>query len=130
MKVGKLIEFLGKLSNQEVLDRLGKSDVYISTSLSDGSSISLLEAMAKGAFPIVTDIPANREWIKNNISGFLCPTDDPIQLSKRILEALTSDNLRERAVEENQNLVREKGSYQKNMGLMEKYYLQLISSKN
>ncbi len=130
LKVGKLIEFLGKLSNQEVLDRLGKSDVYISTSLSDGSSISLLEAMAKGAFPIVTDIPANREWIKNNISGFLCPTDDPIQLSKRILEALTSDNLRERAVEENQNLVREKGSYQKNMGLMEKYYLQLISSKN
>lgn len=129
LRISQSIEFLGKLSNQEVLDRLEKADVYVSTSLSDGSSISLLEAIAKGVFPVVTDIPANREWIKDNINGFLCPTDDPSQLSKRILEALTNNALRKRAAEENKTLLEEKGSYQKNIGVVEKRYLQLIRSQ-
>ena len=129
LKVNKSIEFLGKLSNKDVLDRLGESDVYVSTSLSDGSSISLLEAMAKGAFPVVTDIPANQEWIKNNINGFLCPTDNPDQLARMVLKALADDNLRERAAEQNQIIVQEKASYQRNIGIMEKQYLRLINGQ-
>jgi len=128
--VSQSVEFLGKLSNEEVLNYLSRADIYISTSLSDGQSLSLLEAMASGVFPIVTDIPSNRVWIRDNKNGFLCLTDEPNQLSKKILEALTNDNLRVKAVKRNQALVVERGSYKKNMEIMEKYYLQLISSKN
>ncbi|MBA4320980.1 MAG: glycosyl transferase family 1, partial [Flavobacterium sp.] len=81
-------------------------------------------------FPIVTDIPSNRAWIKDNKNGFLCPTDDPNQLSKKILEVLINNNLRVKTAKRNQALVEERGSYKKNMEMMEKYYLQLISSKN
>jgi glycosyltransferase involved in cell wall biosynthesis len=46
------------------LDReLRTAHIYVSTSLSDSTSVSLLEAMAAGCFPVVSDIPANREWI-------------------------------------------------------------------
>lgn len=126
LKVNQFVEFLGKLPNQEVLDCLKKADVYVSTSLSDGSSISLLEAMAQGVFPVVTNIPANEEWIKDGVNGFLCPVDNPEQLARRILEALKNNNMREEAAKKNKILVENKGSYQKNMALMEKYYLRLI----
>ena len=39
------------------------ADTYISCAQSDGTSVSLLEAMATGLPLIVTDIPSNREWV-------------------------------------------------------------------
>ena len=55
---------------------LGQADIYVSTSLHDGTSVSLLEAMGSGAFPIVTDIPSNREWIHHGQNGFLVPVNE------------------------------------------------------
>jgi len=123
------IKFVGWLSENDLLRYLKISDVYVSTSLSDGSSMSLVEAMAAGIFPIVSDIPANREWIKNNVNGFLCPTKDHNFLAKKISEALRDKNFRQETIKKNRILAEEKESYQKNMQLMEKYYLQLIQSK-
>lgn len=65
------IDFLGTLSRNNIPHHLYSSDIYISTSLSDGTSASLLEAMSCGAFPIVSDIPANREWIEDGKTGML-----------------------------------------------------------
>ena len=44
---------------------------YISCAKSDGTSISLLEAMATGLPVIVTDIPSNREWVEPGVNGWL-----------------------------------------------------------
>ena len=51
---------------------LNAADIYVSTSLSDGTSLSLLEAMACSLPVVVTDIPANKEWITDGHNGFLC----------------------------------------------------------
>jgi glycosyltransferase involved in cell wall biosynthesis len=45
------------------------ADIYLSGSFSDGSSISLLEAMACGLPSFVTDIPGNREWVEPGRTG-------------------------------------------------------------
>jgi glycosyltransferase involved in cell wall biosynthesis len=45
------------------------ADIYLSASYSDGSSVSLLEAMACGLPSFVTDIAGNREWIEKDFSG-------------------------------------------------------------
>lgn len=47
----------------DVGNLLYKNDVFISIPSSDSTSVSLLEAMCCGLFPIVSDLPANREWI-------------------------------------------------------------------
>ena len=63
LKVQENIRFLGALSQSELKTLLSSSDVYLSSSETDGTSISLLEAMASGLCVVVSDIPGNRQWV-------------------------------------------------------------------
>ena len=63
------------------------ADVYLSASHSDGSSVSLLEAMACGLPALVSDIPGNREWVEPGVSGLWFPRGDAVRLSQLLLEA-------------------------------------------
>jgi glycosyltransferase involved in cell wall biosynthesis len=80
---------------------LSEADIYVSTSLYDGTSVSLLEAMGSGAFPIVTNIPANREWINDGENGFLISVDDEKILAQRIIESIKNRSLLEKSVKKN-----------------------------
>jgi glycosyltransferase involved in cell wall biosynthesis len=57
------VTFTGNLIEDELLSAYGRSDIYVSTALSDSTSVSLLEALSQKLYPVVTDIPGNREWI-------------------------------------------------------------------
>ena len=57
------VVFPGYLAPDELVRYLNISDIYVSTSLSDGASNSLMEAMATGLAPVVSDIPANRTFV-------------------------------------------------------------------
>ena len=69
-------------------------DVYVSTSLSDSTSLSLQEAMACQLAPTATDIPANREWITDGQNGFIVSPGDVVALAGRIIQLLESNELR------------------------------------
>jgi glycosyltransferase involved in cell wall biosynthesis len=60
------ILLIGRVPNNELPVFLNSSDIYVSSSLSDGTSLSLLEAMACGLGIIVTNVPAITEWVNNN----------------------------------------------------------------
>jgi glycosyltransferase involved in cell wall biosynthesis len=60
--VSDRITFVGAVDNAELPDLYRTADVYVSASLTDGTSISLLEAMACGVPAIVSDIAGNRPW--------------------------------------------------------------------
>jgi glycosyltransferase involved in cell wall biosynthesis len=60
------------------------ADLYISASHSDGTSISLLEAMACGCPVLVSDIPGNREWVQPGVNGWLFPDGDAQSLENAI----------------------------------------------
>jgi len=63
------IKFLGFVSNESQKEIYKKAKFYISIPSSDSTSVSLLEAMRYGCIPIVSNIPANREWILDGING-------------------------------------------------------------
>ncbi|MDR3090477.1 MAG: glycosyltransferase [Desulfobulbaceae bacterium] len=66
--------FLGKqLSVHEILPLL---DVFVLSSLTEGTSISLLEAQACGVPAVVTDVGGNGFIIRHGENGFLCPLND------------------------------------------------------
>lgn len=64
------VVFAGRVANDRLPPFYNASDIYLSASHSDGSSISLLEAMACGLPCLVSDIPANREWVAEGENGW------------------------------------------------------------
>jgi len=109
------VAFLGKIPHEDMPSLLAETDVYVSTSLSDGTSVSLLEAMASGAFPVVTDIAANKEWITDGMNGFLVPIEDETSLAQKIVQSLRNEKLMERARQGNWEAVREKAYLEHHM---------------
>ena len=76
------------LINQAELPRYYHlADLYISASHSDGSSISLLEAMACGRPALVSGIPGNKEWVCEGENGWLFQDGSPEALSRAIQQA-------------------------------------------
>ncbi len=63
LKLGRSITWAGRVPEPEVRNLLASHHVHVSTSRSDGSSISLLQAMATGRPSVVADIAPNREWV-------------------------------------------------------------------
>ncbi len=82
------IFFTGALSSQDVAAHLGRSDIYVSSSLSDGNSVSLMEAMASGCLPIVSDIAANRAIIEHGRNGMLFIPGDSDGLAQHLESAI------------------------------------------
>ena len=65
------INFVGILSNEEVIKRLSKHKFYIHTSLYEGNPKTILEAMSVGCVVVV---PNNRnilEIVENNFNGIV-----------------------------------------------------------
>jgi glycosyltransferase involved in cell wall biosynthesis len=72
------------------------ADLYVAATHSDGTSISLLEAMACGCPALVSDIPGNREWIAPGENGWLTPVGNVDALAQAMLRAVeTRRNLPE-----------------------------------
>lgn len=120
------VTFKGWISREEVANELKKSQIYISTSFSDGTSTSLLEAMACGLFPIVSDIPANHDWIEDGINGFLVPVDDSDVLLEKIKTAVKDFPLRQKACAINTKIIADKADDQVIVSRLENVYKSLV----
>ena len=70
------VHFGGQVSYDSLPLFYGAADLYLSASHSDGSSVSLMEALASGLPAVVSDIPGNREWISEGIQGWLFPDSE------------------------------------------------------
>lgn len=127
LNIEDYVKFIPYLSHDKLPKYLAAADIYVSTSLSDGAPNSTFEAMACGAFPVVTDIPANRPWISNGKNGFLVPFDPKI-LAEKILDAFQNEELRMDAKEVNWNIVKEKCNSYTNLERMERVYYELVKN--
>jgi glycosyltransferase involved in cell wall biosynthesis len=125
LNINSSVKFLGRVPHEEMPDLLSRADIYVSTSLYDGTSVSLLEAMGSGAFPVVTDIPANREWITNGQNGFLVPIDEEKYLADRIIDAIRDARLLEKGRIENLSIV-EKAVWPENIEKIKEVYSKVL----
>lgn len=124
MGVGANVRFMGRVPFDEMESYLKMADIYVSTSLSDGTSASLVEAMACKVPAVVTDIPGNKEWITDGGNGLLFPTKDSRTLADKIIRLSKDANLRNALAERAFQTVCKKADWQRNSKLLDK----LISS--
>jgi L-malate glycosyltransferase len=126
LKLERRVVFLGRKRPAEIAEYLSDADLFVSTSLSDGNNISLNEAMACGAFPIATDIPANREWIRHGENGFLTDLHDSRTLAALAIQAFERAALRAQAAQTNWEIIQRRGSWAVSMATIEAHYRNLI----
>ena len=87
--LGDRVHFPGQINQRQLPAYYRAADLYISTSHSDGTSISLLEALASGTPVLLTDIPGNREWVtQEGELGWTYPDGDVNALERGIQHAL------------------------------------------
>lgn len=65
------VKFVGWLQKEENRNWYSKATVYISIPESDGTSVSVLEAMSAGCIPVVADLPVSQEWITSGKNGII-----------------------------------------------------------
>lgn len=65
------VTFTGFINQEEQSEYYKKAQFYFSLLTSDALSVSLLEAMAYGCIPLVSDLPDNREWVQDGVTGVI-----------------------------------------------------------
>jgi len=121
--------FLGRLAPQELADWLGRADAYLSASLSDSTSLSLLEAMSAGAIPVVSDIEGNREWVGEGDGARLFPCGDSGALARAIDGVLGDPAWCEAARARNAAVVAERGDWHRNFARIEAAFESLAAGR-
>jgi glycosyltransferase involved in cell wall biosynthesis len=94
----KRIVFAGAVA--DVTPYLREADVYLSTSVSEGMSNALLEAMSHGVMPVVSRVSGADDVVEEGVSGLLFPPGDETALATRLAEALSMTSERRRATGE------------------------------
>lgn len=85
------VVFTGFIDNPEA--HLGAMDVFLLSSFTEGTSMTLLEAMSLGIPQIVTNVGGNPEIVKDGKTGVLLESDNVEAMSSAML-ALSADTIR------------------------------------
>ena len=84
--LGGRVDFSGMLDAPTLARAYRRSAVFVSVPESDGTSVSLLEAMGAGCLPVLSNLPANREWVREGDNGLLVA--DPAALGEALRRAI------------------------------------------
>ena len=75
---------------------MSELDVFASSSRFEGAPYTPLEAMRADTPVVVTDVPGNRDVVRDGETGLVVPPDSPVQLADAIHRLLSDDLLRAR----------------------------------
>ena len=114
--------FTGRIPPVEMAALLARAEVCVSASLSDSTSQSLLEAMAAGALPVVSDIEGNREWVGPGDGAQLFAPGDAAALAAGVRTALTDPTWAAAARARNANVIAQRGDWHTNLARIEHYF--------
>jgi glycosyltransferase involved in cell wall biosynthesis len=123
------VKFVGAIPHENVADYLSVADIYVSTSFSDGTSASLLEAMACSLTPVVTEINGNKEWIQDGMNGLLVPPANHKSLTEKILLLASDYELRKSLQKKAEETVRTRVNWQENIERLMKIIDKLVYQK-
>ena len=86
------VRFIGTVPEADIPALMRMADCYVTASEVDGTSVTLLQAMACGTAVVASDTPGNRQWVHAGSTGWSFPTGDSRALARAMSDALTSDS--------------------------------------
>jgi glycosyltransferase involved in cell wall biosynthesis len=130
LKILESVRFVGWISNIELPKYLRISDIYVSTSLSDGGlAASTAEAMSCGLSVVITNFGDNKKWVQDGENGFLFNFRDYKTLAEKIVFLIKNPEIRKNFGEKNRKIIEEKNNYYREMEKMENFYKELATNR-
>ncbi|MDT7834475.1 glycosyltransferase [Aquabacterium sp. OR-4] len=80
-KLKERIKFVGRLDAAAQARHYARARWYLSLPTSDSVAVSVLEAMAHGCIPILSDLPANHELVRPGENGLILPAGGMVSLA-------------------------------------------------
>lgn len=123
LEVTSRVKFTGMLPYEQLINYYQSATVFVSVPQSDGTASSLLEAMAHGCIPVLSNLPANLEWVLDQINGFIAPELGNLQ--QQILAAIKlSENIEryQQLYDFNYQIIQLKASAESNLAKFIKLY--------
>ncbi len=86
----KNVTFIGKVEESALPQLLSDHGVYVSAAETDGTSVTLMQAMAMGGPVVVSNTPGNVAWLKSGPqpTGRLFELGDPADLALKLSEVV------------------------------------------
>lgn len=93
--VGK-VQFTGRIPQEDVARLLNESELYVSSSVSEGFPKSMLEALACGLPVVATGVGSCGEVVRDNEVGLVVPPGEPSEFADAVVRMLTDRGLYQR----------------------------------
>jgi glycosyltransferase involved in cell wall biosynthesis len=122
------VTFRKKTDYSEVPKDYREADIFITTSVSDGTPVSVLEAMASGLPCIATSVGGIPEWIEDGVTGILIRPGSAEQAAGAILSLARDPALRKLLGEAARDTIVRNGQWAALMAQAEKDYLALVET--
>ena len=106
----------------EFSDYLTKADIYLSTSLFEGLSNSIMEAMEFSLPIVATNVGDNNQLIREGFNGFLAPVKSIKDISARLFELIQDNTKRAEMGANSYNLLKENYSIE----VFKQNYIELL----
>lgn len=91
LKCDEKINFLGRISRDDVMDVLQDTHIFIMISTNEVFGLVYLEAMAASCLTIASKDGGVDGIIKNNLNGYLCKQGDSFELNKLLKKIMSSE---------------------------------------
>jgi glycosyltransferase involved in cell wall biosynthesis len=121
------VRFLGL--RDDVREQLAAADAFVLASVSEGLSISLLEAMAAGLPTIATRVGGNPEVVVHGRTGLLVPPRSPASLAEALLELIRDPERARHMGQAGRRRAEESFDVRRVVNTYEELYLSILAKK-
>ncbi len=125
--IASLVHTPGRVPQEQLPDWFRMADAYVSSALSDGTSISLLEAMASGLPVVVTESFGNLEWVQQGVNGALAQAGRASSLSEAMRYVIEDQSRAGRMSSTNIEVARAKANWDNNFPKLVKAIERLVA---
>jgi glycosyltransferase involved in cell wall biosynthesis len=123
------VRYVGELpDDHSIADLYRAADVAVSVPSSDGTPLSVLEALACGLVPVLSDVSSLHEWIVHEHEGLFVPVGDVKAISAAIVRLIKESALRSELRLNGARLIRQRGDSRVWMRRSEEIYQHLLES--
>ncbi len=122
------VRFLPKMRHEELPPLYALADVYVSVPSWDAGPVSLKEAMASDATPVISELPGPMEWVQDGVNGRVVPVRDVEAVAEAITDLLRDPVMRRSFNAINRALIVEKADHRKLMDEVERLYRDLATA--